>query len=144
MKLPIINSADSRGSPLNVGGFIIKVLASADVTYGFEIFHMAGAEGKGPGPHFHPWDESFYVIKGEVKCGVGDIETLATQGDLIFVPANTSHWFKFIGLGAEMISITSHGNAAKMFTAFDKGINWQSPDRSQLIKLAAEFGQTIL
>jgi quercetin dioxygenase-like cupin family protein len=76
MKLSIINPEDTRDAPLNVGGFIIKVLASSDVTQGFEIFHMAGTEGKGPGPHFHPWDESFYVIKGEVKCGVGDTETL--------------------------------------------------------------------
>jgi quercetin dioxygenase-like cupin family protein len=144
MKTMIINEKKSRSIPLNVGGFMINILASAEATKGFEIFHMAGAEGKGPGPHFHPWDESFYVLKGEVNCGVGETETLAHEGDFIFVPANTTHWFKFTALGGEMISITSHGNASKMFMAFDQGINWQSTEKSDLVKLAAEYGQTVL
>ena len=144
MKTAIINASNSRSKPLNVGGFMIQVLASTTETNGFEIFHMAGTEGKGPGPHFHPWDESFYVIKGEVNCGVGETETLAHAGDLIFVPANTTHWFKFTAIGGEMISVTSHGNASKMFAAFDQGINWQSPEKSELVKLAAEYGQTVL
>jgi hypothetical protein len=36
------------------------------------------------------------------------------------------------------------GNAAAMFTEFDKGINWESPDRTELIAIAASHGQTIV
>jgi hypothetical protein len=31
-----------------------------------------------------------------------------------------------------------------MFTEFDKGINWESPDRTELIAIAASHGQTIV
>jgi hypothetical protein len=52
--------------------------------------------------------------------------------------------FKFAKGGGEFSSITSHGNASKMFTAFDKGIDWESPDRQGLIALATNYGQVVL
>ena len=107
------------------------------------MFRIAGPEGTGPGPHHHPWDESFYVLSGEVYCGVNDLETLATAGTLIHVPGGATHWFKFAKGGGEFFSVTSHGNASEMFTAFDKGVNWENPDRTGLITLAASYGQIV-
>jgi hypothetical protein len=43
-----------------------------------------------------------------------------------------------------MISMTSQGNASKMFTEFAHGISWDNPDREKLIDLAAKYGQIIL
>jgi hypothetical protein len=31
-----------------------------------------------------------------------------------------------------------------MFTAFSQGVNWESPDREELIKLTAEHGQVVI
>ena len=133
-----------RAPALNVGGFMIHVLVSAEDTGGTEIFYQYGPEGKGPGPHFHAWDESFYVLRGELHCGVGSQETVALPGTLIHVPGNTTHWFRFGPGGGALLAITSKGNASRMFTAFDKGIAWDRPDRSALIALAAQYGQTIV
>jgi len=144
MNKPIIRTAEQAPSPLNVGGFRITVLASVEQTGGYELFRISGPEGTGPGPHHHAWDESFFVLSGQVRCGVGDAETLAVTGTLIHVPGGTTHWFKFAEGGGEFFSITSRGNASKMFEAFDKGINWADPDRSALIGLAATYGQTVL
>lgn len=144
MKKPLITQEEKRNLPLNVGGFLITVLASEDDTGSYEIFHLNGSEGKGPGPHFHPWDESFFVTKGELHCGVGDQETLALPGTLIHIPGGSVHWFRFGKGGGECISMTSQGNASKMFTAFANGITWENPDREKLIALAAFHGQTIM
>jgi quercetin dioxygenase-like cupin family protein len=142
--LPLIQPPISAAKPLNVGGFQITVLASTEVTDGYELFRIAGPEGTGPGPHYHQWDESFFVLSGAVYCGVDDDETLATVGTLIHVPGGTTHWFKFAEGGGEFFSITSHGNASKMFTAFNEGINWEDPDRESLIALAASYEQVVL
>lgn len=144
MKQPIILSADEAPIPLEVGGFQITVLASADQTDGYELFHIVGPEGTGPGPHYHAWDESFFVLSGSVHCGVGDQETLARPGTLIHVPGGSTHWFRFSEGGGEFFSITSHGNASKMFQAFNQGINWADPDRKALMALAASYGQTVI
>ncbi|MFT7542548.1 MAG: quercetin dioxygenase-like cupin family protein [Gammaproteobacteria bacterium] len=74
---PLIVSPNERPRPLDIAGFAITVLASGAQTGGYEIFHQTGPEGTGPGPHRHPWDESFYALRGEVACGIDDIETMA-------------------------------------------------------------------
>jgi cupin superfamily acireductone dioxygenase involved in methionine salvage len=71
-------------------------------------------------------------------------KTLATAGTLIHVPGGTTHWFKFAEGGGEFFSITSHGHASQMFTAFNKGVNWENPDREALIALAASYGQVVV
>jgi len=144
MPQPLIQCAQQAARPLDVGGFKITVLASTEQTGGYELFRIAGPAGTGPGPHYHDWDESFFVLSGAVQCGVDDTETLATSGALIHVPGGCTHWFKFAEGGGELFSITSRGNASKMFEAFDKGINWADPDRRALMALAASYGQTVV
>ena len=144
MARPLIISENKRNKPLDVGGFSITVLASETDTGDYEIFHLSGPEGKGPGPHFHPWDESFFVINGELHCGIDNEETVALPGTLVHVPAGSTHWFRFGKGGATLVAITSRGHASKMFTDFAQGVSWDSPDREKLIELAAKYGQTIL
>ena len=143
MKQAVIQSVEQASRPLDVGGFQITVLVSTDQTEGYELFRITGPEGTGPGPHHHPWDESFFVLSGAVHCGVDDVETLATTGTLVHVPGGSTHWFKFAAGGGEFFSITSKGNASRMFEAFDRGINWADPDRQKLMALAASYGQTV-
>jgi quercetin dioxygenase-like cupin family protein len=64
----------TRPAPLNVVGEQITVLAPGSRTGGYEIFRRAGPEGSGPRPHYHPWDESFYVVSGNIAFGVDDKE----------------------------------------------------------------------
>jgi len=144
MKQSMIQSPREAPAPLNIGGFQITVLASTEQTGRYELFRISGPEGTGPGPHHHPWDESFFVLGGTVHCGVEEKETLATPGTMIHVPGGSKHWFRFGERGGEFFSITSQGNASKMFTAFDKGVNWANPDRQALMALAASYGQIVM
>ena len=88
-------SRQDRTQPLSVVGEHITVLASAAQTGGYKIFFQAGPEGSGPPPHKHPWDDAFYVLRGEVAFGVGDRESLAVEGTLVQVPGGTTHWFRY-------------------------------------------------
>jgi quercetin dioxygenase-like cupin family protein len=144
MKQPLILSPRETSKPLNVGGFQITVLATVEQTGDYELFRIAGPEGTGPGPHYHAWDESFFVLSGAVHCGVDSTQTLATVGTVIHVPGGSTHWFRFAEGGGEFFSVTSRGNASKMFAAFDQGVNWADPDRQALVALAASYGQTVI
>ena len=57
---PFIVSPDTYQPALNVIGTKVTVLASKDVTQGYEITLQQGEEGMGPPLHSHAWDESFY------------------------------------------------------------------------------------
>ena len=128
-------SADDRPRALNVVGEKITVLASKQVTEGYEIFFQEGPEGTGPPPHQHGWDESFFVIEGAIDFGIGDDQMTAQPGTLVHLPAGTVHWFRFGSGGGRMVSMTGEGSdAAAFFTDLDTEI----PDGSlNLEKLEA-------
>ena len=88
----IFTTPADRGRPLNVVGEHISVLASGATTGSYEVFLQEGPEGSGPIPHTHPWDESFYVIRGEVDFSLNRSDPrTARPGDLVHVPAGAPH-----------------------------------------------------
>src|SRR5215831_7331135 len=142
MSKPIIIEK-STPKTLNVVGEQIVVLASGDQTGSYEVFNQAGPEGSGPPPHNHPWDEAFYVTRGEIQFGVGDREAVARPGTFVHVPAGTTHWFRFGAGGGEMLSLTSRAGAAKMFADFDREVAPDKPDFAKLAEVAGRHGAKI-
>lgn len=126
-------TADDRPRALNIVGEKITVLASSQVTQGYEIFFQEGDEGTGPPPHKHDWDESFYVLDGVIDFGMNDQQTTAHAGTLVHLPAGTVHWFRFGKGGGRMLSMTGVGSdAAAFFTDCDATIPDGAPDLEKL------------
>lgn len=128
---------------LDVAGEHITVLASGEATEGYEVFLQRGPEGSGPPPHSHPWDESFFVIKGPIDFGVGVESTTASAGTLVHFPAGTVHWFRFGRGGGEMVSMTSRLGASKMFTDFAREVVPVNPDLGKLAEVGARHGMEV-
>ena len=126
--------------PLNVVGERITILASSQMTGGYEIFLQKGSEGSGPNPHSHPWDESFYVTKGEIDFGIGNETQTAVAGTLVHLPAGTTHWFRFGTGGGEMISVTSRAGASKLFAEIDQEVPADRPDLEKLVEISRRNG----
>jgi quercetin dioxygenase-like cupin family protein len=132
------------GRPLNVVGEHISVLASGSTTGSYEVFLQEGPEGSGPIPHTHPWDESFYVTRGEVDFSVDRSEMrTARAGDLVHVPAGTPHWFRWKHGGGAMLSITSRLGASRLFEDIDREIAADKPDVDKLIAIALRHGLAV-
>lgn len=114
---------EGRARPLNVVGEKITVLASKDQTKGYEVFFQDGVKGTGPPPHSHDWDESFFVLKGNIAFGFEGREMRAVPGTLVHIPAGKEHWFRFESDEGEMLSITGSGSgAAGFFTQVDSDV----------------------
>ena len=126
--------------PLNVVGEQITVLASGAQTGSYELFRQLGPEGSGPPPHTHPWDESFYVISGEVTFGINGREAVAVPGTLVHFPAGTVHGFRFGKGGSEMLSITSREGASHLFADVDREVSPDDPDLARLIEVSGWHG----
>jgi quercetin dioxygenase-like cupin family protein len=141
---PFVVTPDAYGRALNVVGERITVLASNASTQGYEIFLQQGEEGTGPPPHSHDWDESFFVIKGNVDISYGDQTVNAKPGTLVHLPAGSIHGFRFGAGGGEMVSVTSqNGQAAHLFATLDQEIEVDSPDIPKLIAVAGKYGVTV-
>lgn len=132
---------ENHAQPLAVAGERITILASKEATQGYEIFLQDGVEGVGPPPHSHDWDESFYVIQGNVEIGYGDKVVTGKPGSFVHLPGGTVHWFRFGAGGGQLISMTSRGgNASGLFTDIDKEIAPGPPDIPKLIAVAGRNG----
>jgi len=130
--------------PLNVVGERLTVLASGAQTGGYEIFRQVGPEGSGPPPHSHPWDESFYVIKGEITFCINGCRAVAVAGTLVHLPEGTTHEFRFGPGGGEMISMTSREGASLLFADLDREISPGDLDLAKIVEISARHGMQVL
>ena len=133
---PLVVTPQDRPRPLDVVGEHVTVLASGAQTQSYEIFLQAGPDGSGPPPHSHPWDEAFFVVRGEIAFGIDGSETAAGPGTFVQVPRGATHWFRFGAGGGEMLSVTSCAGASKFFTDLDANIASDAPDLGRLIEIA--------
>ncbi|MDP9875752.1 hypothetical protein J2W25_000039 [Variovorax boronicumulans] len=108
---------ERRETPLNVLGTQVTVLASNASTQSYGVTFQRGDEGTGPPPHSHDWDESFYVLGGEVE---------------------------FLCDG-QMLEITGQdAMAAQMFAAIDREIPvGPAPDIPKLLAVLERNGVTV-
>jgi quercetin dioxygenase-like cupin family protein len=108
--------------PLHMVGEAIAVLASAERTGSFEVFLQEGAEGAGPPPHTHAWDEAYYVLAGAIDVLTGDRTQTVGEGEFIFVPSGTPHNFRIKTAHTRFLSFNSRGGASAFFHDIDREV----------------------
>lgn len=137
---PFVVAPESYARTLDIVGEHVTVLASGAATGSYEVFLQRGPEGSGPPPHSHPWDESFFVVAGEIDFGFGADSRTAAPGTLVHLPAGTVHWFRFGRGGGEMLSITSRLGASAMFTDIAREVAPVNPDLAKLAEVGGRHG----
>ena len=135
----VIAPAD-RQAPLIVLGTQVTVLADAD-SGGQRITLQTGAEGTGPPPHSHVWDECFFVSQGLVQFTCDGETTMCAKGTFVHVPGGVVHSFSYGPDGGEIIEITGkHSQAIEMFSALARGMPPGPPDFEKALELLGDNG----
>ena len=133
--------------PLSVVGVDVTVLASADVTGGYEVTMQKGNAGSGPPLHSHPWDECFFVLSGEVEFSFVERTVQALPGTVFHLPAGTPHGFMIKENGTTMLEFTGQGSkSTQMFTSVDSEVAPGAPtaaDVPKLIDILARYGAAV-
>src|SRR5262249_60545715 len=115
---PFVVTPKDYDPALNVLGIRLTVLASNTATHAYEITRQQGEKGMGPPPHSHNWDESFYIVAGEVEFTCAGKTNVCPPGTLVHVPAGTVHSFRYLTDSCDVLEFTGQGsNATQMFTA---------------------------
>ncbi|NUQ10910.1 MAG: cupin domain-containing protein [Gemmatimonadaceae bacterium] len=68
-----------------------------DHNVGISAFLFDGAEGSGPGPHRHPYDEVQFIRQGRGLWTVNGEQFEAGAGDILVIKAGEIHAFRAIG-----------------------------------------------
>ncbi|KPU58504.1 cupin domain protein [Pseudomonas fluorescens] len=140
-RVHIIEAGNLPG-PVNVVGETITVLAGGDLSKPFEMHIQKGIQGGGPPPHFHPWDEAFYVVEGQVEVTVEGKVTTVLAGGYVHIPSGSIHAYKNVSPTATMIGVVSDPRGGQFFTALDQ---LKVPeDLPRILQIAESFGVTFL
>lgn len=140
---PFVVTPKDYDPALNVLGIKVTVLASNQATQGYEITRQQGQKEMGPPPHSHNWDESFYVVAGEVEFTCSGNTVVCSPGTLVHVPAGTVHSFRYLVDGCDVLEITGQGMATQMFTAVSKEIPPGPPELPKLLEVLKQNGVTV-
>jgi len=145
LKVPnFVLRPDQREQPLDVLGTQVTILASNAATRSYGITFQQGDEGTGPPPHSHDWDESFYVLTGEIEFLCDGKDHICGPGTLVHVPRKTVHGFRYGRGGGQMLEITGPGAlAAQMFTAVNDEIPAGPPDLPKVLEVLKRNGVAV-
>ncbi|MGD9701325.1 MAG: cupin domain-containing protein [Acidimicrobiia bacterium] len=117
------------GSRLSVVGDTVTVLQQAD---GFELFRLDGAKDSGPPPHSHPWDETYFVLDGEVEVMLDGESAVHGPEDSFHVPAGGLHTFRIASPTAAFLVVTSGDRAGAFFADLDANVAHGAPNDETL------------
>jgi hypothetical protein len=85
------------------------------------------------------------VTAGQVTFGIGDAGgQLATPGTFVFIPAGSTHWFRFGPGGGEMLSMTPRPGVAEFFADVHRQVPTTEPDFATLERVATAHEITLL
>jgi mannose-6-phosphate isomerase-like protein (cupin superfamily) len=73
------------------------LLRSEDSDGEISVIETAPGPGAGPPLHHHDFDETFYVMAGELTFQLRDEITTAGPGQLVFAPRGVPHTFANLG-----------------------------------------------
>ena len=86
----IVRSSDR--APLDVLGVGIRFVCGANETgQAWSLMENIVPKDAGAPPHYHPWDEAYFVVEGEVDFTVDGLCERVRAGDFVYAPADAVH-----------------------------------------------------
>src|SRR5688572_9510460 len=93
--MPIISAKANEADLLSVMGNKLRFICRGEVTGGaWSLMETSLTKGSGAPPHYHDWDEAYYVLEGAVEFDVDEELLRAEVGDFAYIPAETVHSFR--------------------------------------------------
>jgi len=107
-----------EGRLVDLGIIRMRVLAAGDATTGgaYTLAEFTGGEGAWTVPHLHRgMEESFFVLDGDFRVGVGEDEVEAGPGSYVLVPRGTRHVLAAGRGGGRCLVLMVPGGHEEMF-----------------------------
>ena len=129
------------GETLQVLGTCVRFLCAAEETdHAFSLMEVTIPRHAGPPPHYHPWDEAYYVLEGRVRFSVGGAEQIVVVGEFLYAPAGTVHSFAGdTDQPSRMLIIDSPAHAEAFFRDVDREV--KNPEDLAKVPLIGERNQ---
>jgi quercetin dioxygenase-like cupin family protein len=94
----------------------------------FAIFEMTDTTGGCAPVHSHPWEETFYMLEGEIEVRVGNRQEMLIPGSVGHIPANVVHTFKVCSARARALVIIAPAMGEAFYRELGEKITSLPPD----------------
>ena len=89
------HSEDVPAQPVSTGeGTTRQVLIGPDEGPNFAMRRFIMQPGGGMPPHTNTVEHEQYVLRGSATVGIADRTVEVKQGDVVYIPAGTPHWYQ--------------------------------------------------
>ena len=139
MRQTHIVEAANPPSELTVLGETVQIFGQGDFSKRFEVHIQEGEEGGGPPPHFHPWDEAFYVLEGEVEVTTNHATHRLGPGGYVHIPAGTVHAYTNKSSPTKLLAVVSDSRGGALFEALDAQAEHLPKNPELINKIAGEL-----
>jgi quercetin dioxygenase-like cupin family protein len=130
-----INTIETSDN-LVVLGEVLRPLLTNAMGSSIEIFDTSGPAEAGPPPHFHPWEEAYVVLEGELEVIVDGESHVLKPGGVAHVPAGVTHGYRNV-TDAHFLTIVTRGHATEFFTEVSSTVEMSPPDIPGIVRVAA-------
>ncbi|AFY93241.1 cupin domain-containing protein [Chamaesiphon minutus] len=86
---------------------VVWKITTEDTNSRYAMFEMTDTVGGSAPAHKHPWEETFYILEGELDIQIGDRYETIGAGAVAHFPANAVHAFKIVSPVARVLIIVS-------------------------------------
>lgn len=80
-----------------VGDTYTVLLGGRDTNGRYCLIDMHVPPGGGPGPHRHDFEETFFVLEGQIEVAFRGGKSVVRSGETVHIPANAPHEFHNTG-----------------------------------------------
>jgi quercetin dioxygenase-like cupin family protein len=86
---------------------VVWKTTTEDTNSHYAMFEMTDTVGGSAPAHSHPWEETFYILEGELEVLIGNRYETISAGAVAHFPANAVHAFKIVSPVARVLIIVS-------------------------------------
>ncbi len=135
-----------EGRPIDLGGFLMTVKATADSTGdAFTLLEATEPPHFGPPMHIHrDAAEAFYVLEGEYRIFIDDQETRCRAGSFIYIPAGAVHGFRVGDVLSKKLNLYVPQAMVGYFDELAAAIASGNVDDDRLGAIAERYGMEVL
>lgn len=123
----LLTSGEGEMHTMLTHTFTWKV-TGADTNGQYAIAEVTDTEGGSAPVHSHPWEETFYILEGEMEVQVGEQTQILGAGAVIHIPANTIHAFRICSPTCRTLISLAPASAAEFYRETGEKITSLPPD----------------
>jgi quercetin dioxygenase-like cupin family protein len=94
----------------------------------YAMFEITDTTGGSAPVHSHPWEETFYILEGELEIQIGNRREIIGAGAVAHIPANAVHAFTIVSPVARSLIVVSPAVAEGFYREVGEKITSMPPD----------------